>query len=70
MYLISKESNAYRLQKPLVLLAFYLNPIRIIVPKIPDTHPGIWNFLYTEGLERFKCGADERRRRELDRGEP
>ena len=32
MYLISKEFNAYRLQKPLVLLAFYLNPIRIIVP--------------------------------------
>ena len=22
------------------------------VPKIPDTHPGIWNFLYTAGLER------------------
>ena len=22
------------------------------VPKIPDTHSGVWNFLYTEGLER------------------
>ena len=25
------------------------------VPKIPDTHSGIWNFLYTEGLERLNA---------------
>ena len=33
--------------KLLILHDFLPNPIRTIVQKIPDTHSGIWNFLYT-----------------------
>jgi len=36
----------------LKLLASYPILIRTIAPKIPDTHLGVWNFLYTDGLER------------------
>ena len=52
MCLTGGECAVIRLQKTLILFNFFPNPISIRVPKIPDTHSGVWNFLYTEGLER------------------
>jgi len=44
------QGSLFTVQKSLILLAFSSSPIRTVVPKIPDTHPGIWNFLSNKSL--------------------